>query len=104
MILTALLAFAIASCFWISLITGGYHGKRVAWLLVLVLAMVLCGCKMFNRPPATTWLGPSEPLDAMMLAHVKTGKTNVVIYGFRHDTETGGTIVWKMVPLPESNP
>lgn len=49
MILTALLAFAIASCFWISLITGGYRGKRAAWILVLVLAMMLChGCAFLS--------------------------------------------------------
>lgn len=73
-------------------------------LLAFGGCMILNGCSIFHRPPATTWLGPSEPLDAMMLAHIRTGKTNVVIYGFRHDTETGGTLVWKMVPLLESNP
>lgn len=39
-ILFVLIGALIASLFCLSLITGGYHGKRAAWLLMLVLALV----------------------------------------------------------------
>lgn len=73
------------------------HAEAISILTISLL--FLGGCALFQRPPATTWLGPSEPLDAIMLVHDKTGKTNVVIYGFEHTHGDSGRVVWKTVPL-----
>lgn len=60
-------------------------------LPIVGLLMLMSGCKV-------TWLGQSEPLDAMMLKNEKTGVKNVVSYGFMHAGKNKGYIVWRTVP------
>lgn len=63
-----------------------------------VILLLLCACSNPFYRQKETWLGPSEPLDAIMFRNETTGKTNVIIYGFRHTRENGGYLIWKMVP------